>query len=437
MKPEKSLTAREWLMLHRSEYIIDNVFKRADCINACHKETDIGIRNVRRRMSSIEREEQEEISCSEFYDDMEKPFIHIDDETGFASMSLISQVPQTAEDMIEMIGLDMTVWEMTKNVVNFWGNAENPNYQTKVWLVRKVPEGVEKFLDNVMEQMKGFAPVYPPLVYTQFPEGNLLEIGLNDLHLGLQSWGEETGTDYDLNIGLDQVDDASMKLLSATSGFNISEILWPLGHDFFNVNNSLGTTAHGTPQDEDSRWFKVYTKAFMTTVRIIDRFQTVAPVKIVIVPGNHDAERVMYFGHALWAWYKNCPNVTVDIGPKPYKFYAFGKNLIGMTHGKDIKNDKLPLLMATEVPEMWAKARFWEWHIGHYHHKNSTVYLPLQEFNGVRVRTLPSLCARDSWHTLHGYGGLKEAVALIWHKTEGNIAEFSFHVRQNENRKES
>lgn len=433
MKLEKSLTAREWLLQHRSKYTTENgVFRRAQCINDCSSIIGITQRTVRRRMKTIEDEERKEFNHDDFLHECDfmgkEPVITIDEERGFAGMTLISQVPKTPEAMIKLIGLDMTIWEMTKHIVNFWGNADNPNYQTKVWFQRVVSNTTEKYLDDIMEKMKNYTPNYPKIMYSKLPEENMLELSIADAHIGQQAWGKECGTDYDLKIALNRFETAGDRILLAAQQFPIAKILIPLGNDFFNVNDITETTAAGTPQNEDSRYFKVYSDAFDSVIRMIDKCRTIAPVEVIVIPGNHDKERVQFLAHSLWSWYRNCDEVNINISHTPYTFFTYGNTLLGFTHGNNIKMDRLPLLMATEMPIPWGKSKFREFHIGHFHHRNSTVFLPMQEMNGVMVKTLPSLCSRDSWHKMHGFSSLKGAVGFIWSKSEGCIAEYGFHV---------
>jgi hypothetical protein len=83
----------------------------------------------------------------------------------------------------------------------------------------------------------------------------------------------------------------------------------------------------------------------------------VAPVDVLIVPGNHDRERMFYAGAALECWYHGSPNVLVDNGAQLRKYYSLGKNLIGFTHGSEEKFTMLPGIMAHEVPQLCDRSR--------------------------------------------------------------------------------
>jgi hypothetical protein len=159
-------------------------------------------------------------------------------------------------------------------------------------------------------------------------------------------------------------------------------------------------------------------------VRIIDNLSTLAPVDVLIIPGNHDEERIFYLGDALECWYNKSKNVTVDNRPIKRKYYPFGKCLLGLTHGYHEKTESLGALMPCEVPELWAKSVYREFHLGHKHHKVdiTTNELP----NGVVVRALRSLATPSVWEFDKGFvGALQSAEAFLWDKNRGIIAQFT------------
>jgi hypothetical protein len=64
--------------------------------------------------------------------------------------------------------------------------------------------------------------------------------------------------------------------------------------------------------------------------------------------------------------------------------------------------------MATEEPLMFASSKFREAHCGHYHKEM------VNEYRGVKVRFIPSICANDDWHKTMGYEALRAGQAYIW-----------------------
>ena len=155
-------------------------------------------------------------------------------------------------------------------------------------------------------------------------------------------------------------------------------------------------------------------------VDAINKLQQIAPVDVIMVPGNHDFERNFYLGDSLESWFYNNENVTVDNSANPRKYYKYGEVLIGYTHGNEEKVTDLPLIMANEKPTEWALSTYREFHLGHLHHKKEIKFKSTEEYQGVTIRYFNSLSGSDSWHHKKGYIGAKRsAEALLWDRTKG------------------
>jgi len=153
----------------------------------------------------------------------------------------------------------------------------------------------------------------------------------------------------------------------------------------------------------------------------------IAPVKILWIPGNHDPETSYYLCHTLKSYFRSNPNISVDVGPASRKYILYGINCLMFTHSPKIKSKTgLPLIMAGEQPEMWAKSKHREIHTGHYHIAREIDYFAADTYGPVRVRVLPSLTGTDAWHYEHGFvNTAKAAEAYLWNKTDGYEGHFS------------
>jgi hypothetical protein len=297
----------------------------------------------------------------------------------------------------------------------------------RVWLhrinvkfIRKAEEiRSRNVIEEMIEDAKNFAPVYTRIEYPSYADEMLYEIAVFDAHLGRLAWREESGADYDLKIAEEAVYSVVDKLLSYGKGFPIKKILLPWGNDLMNVDGLMNTTTKGTPQSEDTRWQKTFRKVREITVNVIDKCSTLAPVDVLIIAGNHDRQRTFYLGDALESWYHNNPNVCIDNTAKLRKYYLFGKNLIGFTHGSEESLKRLPLLMPLEVPDMWAKSTYREWHTGDKHKKFDT------NEEGVVIRILRALAAPDSWTASKGFNSLRASESFLWQCKDGLLAQFT------------
>ena len=254
----------------------------------------------------------------------------------------------------------------------------------------------------------------------------MLEVSACDLHLGKLAYGKETGAeDYDIKIASEIFKDKILELLAETSAYPINRYLFVVGNDFFHTEFT-GMTTKGTPQHSDSRWQKVFTLGMTLITNIVDLMSSYAPVTILCVPGNHDNASNFYLGCALEAYYKNNENVSIDNEPTQRKYVVFGTNLIGFTHGDREKHDSLPMILASEQPEAWAKTTCREFHLGHWHQRAGIKYGQYETVDGVTLRKLPSLSATDSWHSAMGYCMPQRALeAYLYEKTTGYRAHFS------------
>ena len=305
-------------------------------------------------------------------------------------------------------------------------------YHIEVILKRKKEiVSAKEVIDQMVEDAKSFSPVYPKIKYPKYTSGVLFEIAIYDLHFGRLTWNEESGEDYDISIATKLVKSALLKLLSRTNGKEVSRILFPLGNDFFNVDSKFNTTTNGTSQQEDTRWQKTFKRGRELCVWMIDACSQIAPVDVLIIPGNHDQQRSVYLGDSLECWYRNIPNVSIDNKAMMMKYYHFGDNLIGFTHGYETPLSKLPLIMANDQPDLWGKTTYREWHTGDKHHKKDLSPLT-DESSGMTVRIIRSLVPYDAWTFNSGYRSLRASEAFVWHPKDG-LSEIHTAIPDKEN----
>jgi|TARA_R100000664_G_scaffold34160_1_gene54488 hypothetical protein len=345
---------------------------------------------------------------------------------------------KTLDDLIKVCKIDTNIWEVDRYIVNKWEVGSQidgaiivePLFQVKAWLKKnKEVYRLETLRSEILEEVKAYAPKYKKIDYPIIDKGQLLEINIFDLHFGKLCWGKETGDNYDTKIARKRFLEAIKSIISRVKGYSIKKIVFPIGNDFFNSDNKANTTSNNTPQDEDLRWQKTYKRGRELLIEGIDLLQTIAPVDVVVVQGNHDFERSFYVGDAMECWYNNNPNVLVNNEANPRKHYKFGKCLISYTHGNNEKINDLPLLVASEVPKLWAETKYREVHIGHLHHKKEIKFMATQEHKGIVIRFMRSLSGTDAWHNLKGYtGGVQACEAFIWDENEGLICQFSHNL---------
>lgn len=335
----------------------------------------------------------------------------------------------TLEQLIEYFEVDLSKWEVSSFQCNKWemgyvdsdGNASaEPLYQIKATFVKAkgftleaVKAEIERLKVAASSEIKKFN-INRNSKYSD--KGNALEVSIADLHLGKLGHGKETlGANYDHKIAAKLYENAFVDILNRTT-VPLERVCIVAGNDLFNCDSRAGLTTKGTVQNNDTRYMKMFEVGFDLLVKQINTCLDAAPVDVMMVSGNHDEHSVWHLGHSLQCYYSGNKNVNINNSPAYRKYWQYGVNMVMMTHGNDIKEKDLPLLLATEMPQMFADTKYREVHLGHKHQ------VSLFESHGIRVRIIPSLTAPDWWHSQSGYvGQIRAAQGFVWSKANGLI----------------
>lgn len=357
------------------------------------------------------------------------------------------RIPQSLDDLLALFQVDTRVWQVSTwecgghelgslprpvgSTQDGWSNPSTqpqvtPLYRIKAKFARKVREiAVRAELDAMIAEAKSHAPSYAPFTRHAPAGGHYAILSVYDLHIGKLAYGQETGHgNYDSDIAEQMFNDAIDDLLLKTQVFGLERICFPVGNDLLNTEaGSLATTGL-TAQNVDGRPKKTFRQTWKMLVAGIDRMRAVAPVDVVVIPGNHAEFSEFAVGEVLDAWYHNCADVSVDNSPTLRKYYPFGKCLLCFTHGDRESHARLPGIVAAEQPNLWAAATAGrEINIGHFHK------VALNEYPGIRLRTLPSLCAPDQWHAATGWvGSRRSAEAYVWNKETGLVGSAVYNA---------
>ena len=354
----------------------------------------------------------------------------------------VSGKVKTVAEAIAKAEVDLSIWSIDRFLINSWevGTKDRftsvvtvtPLWQVKVWLKRQVPSIVEVAGESLIKRIQAHAPKYQaPPRQSRREDAHLLEVSLHDAHIGKKAWARETGQNQDLDIISMVLAEAIDETLDKIGGFNVARVCLPIGNDFLHINNPEAASAKGTPQDVDDRLSKIFETGCLAMVNVIDRCLGVAPVDLIFVPGNHDRDTSWFLIQYLKAWYHKSKHVTVNDSPRQRKFLLYGPTLIGFTHGNEEPHRDLPAIMAGEVPDLWAKSEFREWHVGHVHKQKQTNYSSCDTHVGVVVRVLPSLSATDRWHYSKGYiNSRRSAESFLYSRQDGPVGSFSANVRE-------
>ena len=288
--------------------------------------------------------------------------------------------------------------------VKFWQNMTGDHRFSVV--VKGEDDLMKAAKQELIELLEANSPLVEGEYKPEFDAPVAYEISLPDIHYGKQ-----------VGDTLEDLEDEYMSrvksLMHKANGLDVERIILPVGNDGMNSEGYSRATTKGTPQLDCAEWQQTFVGYCALMVRAIEYLSKSAPVDVVIIQGNHDFERMFYAGEFLRAYFLKNSTVTVDNGFDSRKYYAYGVNMIMYTHGDKEKPAEMPLIMATERPMMFAESKFREVHCGHLHKEM------VNEYRGVKVRFIPSICKNDSWHKTMGYEAKRVAQAHIWNKSKG------------------
>jgi hypothetical protein len=290
---------------------------------------------------------------------------------------------------------------------------KNPDYKDEQ------QKEAENLRNALLKEFSQYSPRYNKIKRKASKEGHLLVISPADVHIGKLCTSFETGETYNQQIAVKRVMEGVQGLLDSSSGWNIDNILLVIGNDILHTDTPRRTTTSGTPQDTDGMWYENFLTGVRLYVDVINTLKQVADVHVTYNPSNHDYTNGFFLAQLIETHFRLDKQVTFDVSISHRKYYDYGFNLIGSTHGDGAKFQDLPLLMAHES-DKWQECKHRYIYTHHLHHKTS------KDVMSVCVETLRSPSGTDSWHHRNGYQHAPKAIeGFIHHKKNGQIARLT------------
>lgn len=285
----------------------------------------------------------------------------------------------------------------------------------------------DKFSQLLAESMQAMVedlPRFKPVPATPGAAADLMTvIPLGDPHIGMLSWGEETGQDWDLKIAERYFCKAFSEIVMSAPRSKECVIL-NLG-DFFHSDNMEGLTSRSKHAlDMDSRYGKMIRIGVKIIRQMIEsglRHHDV--VRVVNCIGNHDDIGSQWLNVLLHHAYENEPRVIIDRTVGPFNYVVWGDVLWGAHHGHSCKASQLAGVMACDMAKEWGKAKWRYWYTGHIHNDSA------KEFPGVKWESFRTLAAKDAYATWGGYRAGQDIKAIVLHRKRGEIARFQFNIQ--------
>lgn len=262
------------------------------------------------------------------------------------------------------------------------------------------------------EDIKAQAPIKAPKA-TQSRLCNVYT--MTDCHIGMMAWRAEGGEDWDLKIAEETLTRCFEQMVVSSPAADTA-IIAQLG-DWLHYDSLEAVTPTSKHiLDADGRFAKMVQVAVRVLRHLINcALQNHKKVILLCAEGNHDLASSVWLRIMFAALYENEKRVTVVQSECPYYAHQHGETMLTWHHGHLKRPADLPLLSATQFPEMWGATKKRYGHLGDKHH------LDEKEYSGMIVRQHPTLAARDAYASRHGWHALRAATGITYHETYGEV----------------
>lgn len=242
---------------------------------------------------------------------------------------------------------------------------------------------------------------------------------VSDFHLGMLSWADETGDDWDMKIAEELFAkwfDAAFQQ-APDAGTAVINLLGDLAH--FDSLDAV-TPASGHVLDADTRYQKLVRTMIRMVRRVIDmalvKHQT---VKLLVVQGNHDESGMIWMAEMFSALYDQEPRVFVDTSADVYKMVQHGKTTLFFHHGHKARFDAIEQVMIAKFRKAFGASDYSYAHVGHLHHQK------IVESRNMIVEQHRTLAAKDAYASRGGWMSGRSANVITYSSEYGEVGRLT------------
>lgn len=272
-------------------------------------------------------------------------------------------------------------------------------------------------VDALSESLPREEPVLPILRHGNDDLAN--QFTITDLHMGMLSWGEETGADWDMKIAEKLLYDWFAAAIRQSSDAKLA-ILAQLGDLLHYDSHESVTPAHRHVLDSDSRYQKMV-RAIIRAKRRLARMllETHEHLHMIEADANHDPAGGAWLREMLAAFYDSEPRVTVDTSPSTYYAYEHGLTSLFYHHGHKKKIKQVDTVFAGKFREIYGRTKFAYGHTGHLHSDE------LISTNLMKVERHETLAAPDAYAANGGWLSGRSAKVITYSKRYGEVGRIT------------
>lgn len=282
-----------------------------------------------------------------------------------------------------------------------------------------------KFQQMMLDAIEGLKDEIPRVSLTAAPplgKDNLLNCYVvTDYHLGMLSWDEETGENWDLKIGEELIINWFANAIHQSPDANTA--VFAQLSDFLHFDGMDAVTpASKHLLDVDTRFAKVVRCAIRVLRTIIDMLlQKHQKVHIIMADANHDPVSQIWLREWFAVLYENEPRISVDRSPNPYNAYEFGKTALFFHHGHKRRISNVSEVFAGQFREMFGRTKHAYAHTGHLHH------IDVKENNLMIVEQHRTLAPADAYAARGGWLTGRDAKVITYHSEYGEVSRLTIN----------
>jgi hypothetical protein len=242
---------------------------------------------------------------------------------------------------------------------------------------------------------------------------------ITDYHLGMNAWGEETGSDWDMRIAEDLLVAWFSAAIAQAPDARIG-VFAQLG-DFLHWDGIQAVTpTSGHILDADTRFQKLVRVAISVIRRVTSMLlHKHERVILLMAEGNHDLASSMWLRELFAVLYSDEARIEVITRTDPYYCVEHGLTSLFFHHGHKKRMDSLETVFISKYREVFGRTRHSYAHTGHLHH-NVT-----RETNTMQIEQHRTLASPDSHASRGGWMSGRDAKVITYHAEHGEVGRIT------------
>jgi len=287
--------------------------------------------------------------------------------------------------------------------------------QKLVWVKTDTDKAkLDEMLREAVSAMCEEVPRMPAIKSPKVSNNALLNCYvITDYHLGMLSWGEETGEDWDTSIAESLLVKWFEAAIASSPDAHVG-VFAQLGDMMHFDGLDSVTPTGGHLLDADTRFQKVVRVAIRLMRRVIDMLlHKHKVVHVLMAEGNHDIASSVWLRELFAAMYEREKRIIVHREPDPYYCIEHGKTSLFFHHGHKRKPSNVDDVFVAKFREVFGRTKYSYAHMGHMHH------VDIKETNLMVVEQHRTLAAKDAYASRGGWLSGREASVITYHQDYG------------------